>query len=243
MITGSAPVSDDAALWAALSHMHIATANGVSFEEALAKENGWSRAFAERVAREYRRFLYLAAIAGFEVTPSRNVDQAWHLHLTLPHYRDTLCGRILRRPLDHLPGTGTPEDDARCARQYEDTLSLYERVFGEPASSDIWPHPIDVEDSGGVERRRGIGSRIGLAAAAAGVVAGLAAPAVGTPALTPVLLIGAAWLALVCLPFEALLGVGRRRGSAGCGGSCGGSGGDGAACGGGGCGGGCGGGD
>jgi hypothetical protein len=109
------------------------------FEQRLAEEQGWPLPVAERVTDEYRRFLYLAAIAGFEVTPSRAVDEAWHLHLRLPHYREILCGRILGHPLHHLPGTGTAEDEARCAAQYEDTLDLYERVFGEPAPDEIWP--------------------------------------------------------------------------------------------------------
>lgn len=110
------------------------------FEQALADAQGWPRAYADEVAREYRRFLYLAAASGCELTPSLHVDEAWHLHLTWPHYDEVLCGEILRRPLDHRPGTGGTEDEERFRRQYEETLALYRAEFG-PAPREIWPQP------------------------------------------------------------------------------------------------------
>lgn len=218
---------------------------GIRFETGLARQQGWTGRFADRVTDEYRRFLYLAATAGFEVTPSLAVDEAWHLHLRLPHYREVLCGRILGRPLDHLPGTGTAEDDARCAGQYEETLALYERVFGKPAPRDIWPRPAGAGEIG-YEKGRWPVRTVGLTAAAAGLIAGLVAEALGAPALAAVLLIGSFFLGLVCFPFQAMVGVMRRQnGSAGCGGSGGGGDGGsgccascGGSCGGGGCGGG-----
>src|SRR5436190_23876910 len=51
------------------------------FAERLAKENRWSRSFADRVIDEYRKFLFLAVAAGHPVSPSDAVDEAWHLHL------------------------------------------------------------------------------------------------------------------------------------------------------------------
>src|SRR5690242_10295867 len=47
----------------------------------LARDNGWSHDYACRVIAEYKRFCYLALVAGHPVTPSEEVDQAWHLHL------------------------------------------------------------------------------------------------------------------------------------------------------------------
>jgi uncharacterized membrane protein YgcG len=204
------------------------------FEAALAERQGWSLPFAERVTGEYRRFLYLAATAEFEATPSQSVDEAWHFHLTLPHYREILCERILRRPLEHRPGTGSAEDDARCARQYEKTVALYERAFLSAPPAEVWPLPAGSENKG-LEGQRG--RRVGLAGGAA-LVAGLAAPALGTPALGSMLLIGAAILGVLYFPFQAF--PARPGGSGSCGGSCGGSscgsndgGGCGASCGGG----------
>lgn len=113
-----------------------------SFEDALSRDQGWRRSLAAMVIEEYRRFLYLAAISDREVTPSRAVDAAWHLHLTWGrHYWDELCGRILRRPLHHLPGDGSAADEERHRRQYLETLALYERVFGASPPHGIWPRP------------------------------------------------------------------------------------------------------
>ena len=44
-----------------------------------AEENGWNRSFARRAAEEYRRFLFLAQVAGHPVSPSDEVDQVWHV--------------------------------------------------------------------------------------------------------------------------------------------------------------------
>ena len=247
-MTGDPPVLDRTALWAGLSNMQIHLPEGRRrFEAVLAEKQGWPLAFAERVTREYRRFLFLAATAGFEVTPSRSVDEAWHLHLALPHYRDVLCGRILGRPLDHLPGTGSEEDDARCARQYDRTLALYERVFASSAPRDVWPRPGEAGPADAA-RSHSAGSPLGMAAAL-GAVAGLGALLLGAPVPGSLLMAVSILLALASIPSKAwAAGTGGRKGSAGCGGSCGGTGGGAdsggsgccASCGGG-CGGGCGG--
>ena len=54
----------------------------LTFAERLARENGWSRPFARRVVDEYKRFVFMAMVADHEVTPSDEIDEAWHLHLT-----------------------------------------------------------------------------------------------------------------------------------------------------------------
>ena len=73
----------------------------------LARDNGWTFEFAERVVEEYRRFAFLAKTAGHPVTPSDEVDQMWHLHLTYTRsYWDDFCGRVLEAPLHHDPTQG-----------------------------------------------------------------------------------------------------------------------------------------
>ncbi|MEA3061638.1 MAG: hypothetical protein QOJ94_1419 [Sphingomonadales bacterium] len=139
MDEASLPLSNRA-LWAALREMHLPAPRGASsFETALSKATGWRPAFAGRAIAEYRRFLFLAATCGGELTPSHAVDQVWHLHLDLPHYEETLCGRILGRPLHHRPGTGDPADERRFRRQYLATLRLYQDVFADPPPPDVWP--------------------------------------------------------------------------------------------------------
>jgi hypothetical protein len=239
-MTGTEPVPDRPALWAALSHMQIPVPGAdLRFEEALAERQGWTTDFAERVTDEYRRFLYLAATAGCEVTPSRVVDEAWHFHLEGPHYSEILCGRMLGRPLEHRPAIGEPGEEDRHRRQYEATVDLYERAFLSPPPSDIWPDALGQEERQAAARwRRGRGIAYELSASAG--FAALAALLLGYPTAMIVLSVGAVILALlapVFFPAEA-----RARSDGGCGtyaGCGGGSNGDscGASCGGGGCGG------
>lgn len=243
-MTGSAPVLDRPALWAALSHMQIRLPGSATrFEEALAEKQGWTRDFAERVTDEYCGFLYLAATAAFEVTPSQSVDEAWHLHLTLPHYRETLCERILGRPLEHRPATGEPEDEERCRLQYEETLALYERVFGSSPPTDIWPQPIPGEEEeeppSGWKRGRRLSRRLAFLS----LIGSVTALPFGAP-LVSVALLGST--VVFYLLSQPPVGTAKGGGSAGCGSYCGGGFGrggissddSGAGCGGGSCGGG-----
>ncbi|HYI40069.1 MAG TPA: hypothetical protein VE053_07100 [Allosphingosinicella sp.] len=228
-MTGDSPVLDRPALWDALSHMQIEVPGAACrFEEALAREQGWPLAFAERVADEYCGFLYLAATAGFEVTPSDTVDKAWHLHLQWPHYRDVLCGKILGRPLEHRPGTGAPDEDERYRRQYEETLALYEPVFGKPPPADIWPLPSvnrknREEDPDALEQGQALGRRVALGSLAGGA----AAVAFGEPVIG-IILVGVALVVFLLAQPSAGVGAQDRKSSGNCGGSgCGGGGGGG----------------
>ena len=109
------------------------------FADRLASENGWTREFAQRVIHEYKRFVFMAMTAGHPVTPSKAVDQAWHLHLTYTRsYWDELCSKVLRLPLHHDPSRGGPTEDRKFEQWYGNTLASYKRVFGDPPR-DIWP--------------------------------------------------------------------------------------------------------
>lgn len=131
----------DHPVWEALSRYAVGPADAdLSFEQRLARENGWSPMFAERVMAEYRRFCLLAVCAEQEVTPSDAVDQAWHLHLTYTRdYWDRFCPEVLGRPLHHGPTAGGAGERHRFFDQYAATLLAYERRFGEPPPADIWP--------------------------------------------------------------------------------------------------------
>lgn len=114
----------------------------LTFVQRLARECGWSRAHAEDVLAEYRRFLLLAASAGHPVTPSEEVDQAWHLHLAYSRsYWQDLCGRVLGRALHHGPTRGGHAEGAKFRDWYEQTLASYARTFGRTAPEHIWPAP------------------------------------------------------------------------------------------------------
>src|SRR5262245_11583978 len=95
-------------IWVALSNYFIGPERAeLSFAARLARENGWNAVFTERVITEYKRFCFLAATAGHEVTPSDAVDQAWHLHLTYTRdYWQRFCPDVLGGPLHHGPTSG-----------------------------------------------------------------------------------------------------------------------------------------
>lgn len=136
------PPSDD--LWQRIAAHRIGPADAsLTFTARLARENRWSISEAERVIGEYKRFCYLALTAGHEVTPSDAVDQAWHLHLTYSRdYWEVFCPQVLRAPFHHGPTSGGPVEAGRYYRQYAETLSSYERTFGEIPPAAIWPAAI-----------------------------------------------------------------------------------------------------
>ncbi|QDV36521.1 TIGR04222 domain-containing membrane protein [Tautonia plasticadhaerens] len=116
----------------------------LTFTRRLARENGWGEAYARRAVEEYRRFLFLAMASGHPVTPSDQVDQAWHLHLTYTRsYWDDLCGGVLGRPLHHGPTRGGAEESAKFHDWYGRTLDSYRRFFGEEPPADFWPPAAD----------------------------------------------------------------------------------------------------
>jgi hypothetical protein len=131
----------DHPIWVALSRYSVGPQDSaLSFEQRLARENGWSPSQAERVTREYRRFCFLAATCGHAVTPSDAVDQAWHLHLTYSRdYWERFCPEIFGRPFHHEPTAGGADQLQLFFDQYARTLQSYERVFGEAAPADLWP--------------------------------------------------------------------------------------------------------
>src|SRR5687767_7184782 len=128
-------------VWVALDNHVIGPEKAqLPFAQRLARENGWSMAHADRVMGEYKRFCFLAATAGHEVTPSDAIDQAWHLHLTYSRdYWEIYCPSVLGRVLHHAPTTGSAAARHQYFEQYAQTLKSYERVFGESAPADLWP--------------------------------------------------------------------------------------------------------
>jgi hypothetical protein len=112
----------------------------LTFAARLARENGWTPAFTNRVMLEYKRFLFLAKVVGHPVTPSDQVDQAWHLHLTYTRsYWDKLCGEVLEMPLHHGPTRGGEAESRKFDDWYNKTLESYRSYFGEEPPADIWP--------------------------------------------------------------------------------------------------------
>lgn len=112
------------------------------FTARLAKEQGWSLAYAGRVVTEYKRFMALAVSAGHPVTPCEAVDQAWHLHLVYTRsYWNEFCRGVLGKDIHHSPTTGGAAESGKFQNWYSRTLESYHRIFGEAPDREIWPTP------------------------------------------------------------------------------------------------------
>jgi hypothetical protein len=132
--------ASQSALWAKLAGFSIDEGDELySFEQRLARENGWTRSFARRVVDEYRKFVFLCFAAGHPCTPSEEVDEAWHLHIIYTRsYWDRLTP-LLPFPLHHNPTKGGRNEDAKHHDLYGKTLESYRRFFGTEPPADIWP--------------------------------------------------------------------------------------------------------
>jgi len=113
------------------------------FSQKLAQQQGWSAAYTERVIAEYKRFIFLCCISPNGASPSEDVDQAWHLHLTYTeNYWKKFCRDTLGRDIHHHPSRGGNQEKEKHQQWYADTLELYEQVFSAKPPADIWPLPV-----------------------------------------------------------------------------------------------------
>jgi hypothetical protein len=127
---------------------------------------------------EYRRFLYLKAVDGGLLAPSKRVDQAWHLHLESGNGAwDRFCREVLLgQQLEHRTGLSLGEAQSSYAR----TFDLYRREFDEEPPHDIWPG--DAE-----KRRAALGGRIAFCGILVGLSGWLLAAACGVLRLDPMI--------------------------------------------------------
>ena len=140
MTATTSALAADSGLWPRLLALDLDGAAQLSFSKRLARDNGWPVAFAQRTVLEYKKFVYLAATCGHPVTPSDEVDQAWHLHLVYTRsYWDELCGQVLGFALHHGPTKGGAAEGHKFGDWYAQTLHSYQAAFGSAPPADIWP--------------------------------------------------------------------------------------------------------
>lgn len=130
----------DPELWQKLREFSISPPDTqLSFTQRLARENGWTEFFAAGVVHEYKKFIYLLCVTNEALTPSEEVDQAWHLHLAYArNYWEELCDGILQRRIYHTPTEGGAVEAEKFWVAYALTLQRYSEIFGEPPAS-FWP--------------------------------------------------------------------------------------------------------
>ncbi|NML23403.1 hypothetical protein HHL16_21160 [Pseudoflavitalea sp. G-6-1-2] len=111
-----------------------------TFTQRLARENSWSEQYAAEVVHEYKKFIFLCAIQDLACTPSHDVDQAWHLHLSYTKsYWNDLCENLLGKKIHHNPTEGGQSETEKFFSFYEFTLSLYRTTFETEPPENIWP--------------------------------------------------------------------------------------------------------
>jgi len=128
------------ALWARMeAHELDVPGAALPFCARLARDNHWGADYARRVVDEYKRFCFLACVTDHPVTPSDQVDQAWHLHLLYTEdYWRVFCPEVLCRDLHHGPTRGGADEGRRFDEQYARTRHSYLRWFGEHPPVDVW---------------------------------------------------------------------------------------------------------
>ncbi len=133
--------ADQTALYQRLQAFSFDRPNAsLRFSQRLMQENHWTREFTERAIAEYKRFAFLAVVAGHPVTPSDQVDQVWHLHLTYTRsYWEEFCPQVLQMPFHHEPTRGGAVESQKFEDWYGKTLESYQYWFGAAPPEDIWP--------------------------------------------------------------------------------------------------------
>lgn len=113
-----------------------------TFAARLSREQRWSTVFTEAAILEYRRFIYLVAIAEESLTPSQTIDDVWHLHLCYTkNYWNELCRNVIGKPIHHSPSRGGKKEDQKYVEYYQKTRELYRHEFGEDPPPEYWPMP------------------------------------------------------------------------------------------------------
>jgi hypothetical protein len=126
-------------LWDRIARHDFEPDQPLNFTHRLARDKGWTTEFARGAVMEYRRFCFLTFAVARVMTPSEEVDEVWHQHLTYTRdYWDVWCWAVLGAPLHHDPTEGGPDQDRHFRARYAATLAAYERFFGPPPEL-YWP--------------------------------------------------------------------------------------------------------
>ena len=128
-------------LWNRLKYFEVGDPSAdFNYIDRLARENNWTVEFSVRVFEEYKKFIFLICISNHPLTPSDQVDQAWHLHLLYTEsYWDEMCKDLLGVNIHHGPTKGGNEEKVKYNNWYEKTKELYYQVFDQKPPADIWP--------------------------------------------------------------------------------------------------------
>lgn len=106
------------------------------FSTRLSNENFWTDEFTNQAILEYKKFMYLAAVSDFMVSPSEIIDIVWHQHLIFTQSYQDFCN-LLGKQIQHIPSTHNREDFEKFRQAKERTIKFYKKDFGKQPKN-IW---------------------------------------------------------------------------------------------------------
>ena len=110
-----------------------------AFADKIARKHEWKKQFCLKAILEYKKFIFLAVVSDFNVTPSKYIDVVWHEHLLFTKaYRD-FCTEIIDYNLDHYPELIPIDEQTEIYKeQYLATIHSYIKEFGMLPPPAIW---------------------------------------------------------------------------------------------------------
>ena len=127
-------------LWEKMTEMFGGVdASTKAFADKISRKHNCTKRYALNAVQEYKKFIYLAVISDFHVTPSQAIDKVWHEHILFTKAYRFFCDNIIKYNLNHHPELFPFEEQtARYHAQYLDTLNLYVKEFGILPTDDVW---------------------------------------------------------------------------------------------------------
>ena len=109
------------------------------FSHRLARENKWDYDFGLQAIEEYRKFIFLCCISPQGASPSKVIDEVWHLHLIYTqNYWEEFCSKTLNRNIHHHPSTGGSPEKEKHKNWRAETLALYRDTFHTAPPPAFW---------------------------------------------------------------------------------------------------------
>jgi hypothetical protein len=119
----------DPALWHRLERTQLGTVLGFDLASAVEAGEGWSWRRSVVAVEEYKRFLYLALVAGREIVPPFDIDTVWRRHVLHRAAYDRFCRDVFGSSL-RPPDLSERERAEMYVAGYPALSELYRREFG-----------------------------------------------------------------------------------------------------------------
>jgi hypothetical protein len=96
---------------------------------------------ANMLIDEYKRYMFLSVVTREMQTPSEEVDQVWHYHMSHSTNYLNFCRKVLNFGFfHHNPSDGKPGAEKIFRNVYQETRDNIEKYFGEKANELAWPN-------------------------------------------------------------------------------------------------------